>query len=56
MNMDEFVDLCILCGCDYTNTIRGIGPTKAFNYISKCKNLEKVIEVIQDENENINRK
>jgi len=25
LTADEFIDLCILCGCDYTNTIRGIG-------------------------------
>lgn len=23
LNMDQFVDLCILCGCDYCDTIRG---------------------------------
>ena len=24
MTHDEFVDLCILCGCDYTETVDGI--------------------------------
>ena len=33
MNYDEFVDLCILCGCDYTPTIDGIGPITAFKLI-----------------------
>jgi hypothetical protein len=23
LTMDQFVDLCILCGCDYCDTIRG---------------------------------
>jgi flap endonuclease-1 len=23
LSMDEFIDLCILCGCDYTGTIKG---------------------------------
>jgi flap endonuclease-1 len=25
MNMDQFVDLCILLGCDYCDSIKGIG-------------------------------
>ena len=24
---DQFVDLCILCGCDYCGTIKGILPS-----------------------------
>ena len=23
---DQFVDLCILCGCDYLDTIKGVPP------------------------------
>lgn len=26
---EQFVDLCILCGCDYTDKIPGIGPVRA---------------------------
>ena len=25
----QFVDFCILCGCDYSGTIRGVGPKTA---------------------------
>jgi flap endonuclease-1 len=28
--MEQFVDLCILCGCDYCDSVRGIGPKKAY--------------------------
>ncbi len=28
-----FVDFCILCGCDYAGTIRGIGPIRALQLI-----------------------
>lgn len=24
LTMDQFIDLCILCGCDYCDSIRGI--------------------------------
>ncbi|VDN01466.1 unnamed protein product [Thelazia callipaeda] len=46
MNMEQFVDLCILLGCDYTSTIRGIGPKKAFEMISKHKCIENVLNNI----------
>ena len=23
--MDQFIDFCILCGCDYCDTLKGIG-------------------------------
>ena len=31
----QFVDLCILLGSDYTNTLSGIGMTRAFDLIKK---------------------
>lgn len=46
MNMDQFIDLCILCGCDYTTSIRGIGPKKSFDLISKYKSIENIIKNI----------
>jgi flap endonuclease-1 len=49
MTMDEFIDLCILCGCDYTQHIDGIGPVKAFKFIQDYKTLEKVIENVCNE-------
>ena len=35
LGLDEnmFVDFCILCGCDYAGTIRGIGPIRALQLI-----------------------
>ncbi|CAI2372154.1 unnamed protein product [Moneuplotes crassus] len=50
MSMDEFIDLCILCGCDYTSSISGIGPVKAFKYITQYKTIEEVLEVLEKEN------
>ena len=40
MEMDEFIDLCILCGCDYTCTIPKIGAVNAFNIIKKFKSID----------------
>lgn len=41
---EQFIDICILCGCDYCGTIRGIGPKTAYKLIVQHKTLEKVIE------------
>lgn len=49
MDMTKFIDLCILCGCDYTNSIRGIGPKKAVTFIQKHNNIEGIIEAIKGE-------
>ncbi|KAI4497124.1 hypothetical protein M0802_007870 [Mischocyttarus mexicanus] len=44
LNKDEFIDLCIMLGCDYTNSIKGIGPKRAIELIKTHKSLEKIIE------------
>lgn len=39
LTYDEFVDLCILCGCDYCSSIKGIGPKTALKLIKQVKLL-----------------
>lgn len=48
LNLDQkqFIDLCILLGCDYCDSIRGIGPKKAMEYIKEYKSIEKILENI----------
>lgn len=41
---DEFIDLCILMGCDYCDSIKGIGGKKGLDLIHKHKTIEKLIE------------
>jgi len=44
--MDQFIDLCILLGCDYCDTIKGIGCVRAFDLISKYGSIEKILETL----------
>lgn len=44
LNQDEFIDLCILMGCDYCDTIRGIGPKRAFELITKHRSIEEILK------------
>lgn len=40
----KFIDLCILLGCDYCDSIKGIGPKRAVELISEHKNIETIIK------------
>ena len=41
---NQFVDICILCGCDYTCKIRGLGPVGALKLIREHNDIETIIE------------
>ena len=49
LTYEQFVDLCILCGCDYCTTIKGIGPKTALKLIRTHKNIENIIKVLKRE-------
>lgn len=42
LKFKEFIELCILLGCDYINKIKGIGDKKAWNLISKYKSISNI--------------
>lgn len=37
LSHEKFVDLCVLCGCDYTGSIKGIGPKKALGLVRQVR-------------------
>jgi flap endonuclease-1 len=43
MTHDEFIDMCILCGCDYCPTIPKVGPVRAMKFIQKYKTIENYL-------------
>ncbi|KAI8366076.1 FEN-1 nuclease [Radiomyces spectabilis] len=43
LNMTEFVDLCILLGCDYVESIKGVGPARAYSMIKEHKSIEAAL-------------
>ncbi|KAI8074804.1 flap endonuclease 1-like protein [Gongronella butleri] len=40
----QFVDLCILMGCDYAESIKGLGPHRALQLIKKYETIDKAIK------------
>jgi flap endonuclease-1 len=55
LSYDQFVDFCILCGCDYSPKIAGIGPVKALAMIKKQGSIEGVIDYINNDDKLRNR-
>ena len=47
----EFIDMCILCGCDYSSKIQGIGPVKAYKFIKEMHSIENILDFCRKENE-----
>lgn len=48
LDMEQFVDFCILSGCDYCNTIPSVGPITSLNLIREFGNIETILEVHKD--------
>ena len=48
MNQTQFIDLCILLGCDYCPTIPKIGPKRAFEIIKKYNSIENFLKEESD--------
>lgn len=51
LSMDQFIDLCILLGCDYMEPVKGIGPKTAFKLIKEYGSIEKVKEHLEEKEE-----
>lgn len=47
LTQKQFIDLGIMLGCDYCESIRGIGPVTALKLIKEYGSLEKIVEYIQ---------
>ena len=44
MDLNKFIDFCILCGCDYTCKIPRLGFITAFKSLQQFDNIETIIE------------
>ncbi len=48
MKYDQFLDMCILCGCDYTSKIGGIGPMHAYKLMKRYESIDAGMAHIQE--------
>jgi len=56
LSQKEFIDLCILLGCDYTHSIGGMGPVTAYKMLKECGDIEGVLEKVKEVNEDPDKK
>jgi len=49
ITMNQFIDICLLLGCDFCNRIKNVGPKKIYNLIKTRKNLRNVIKFLKEE-------
>ena len=45
LTQDQFIDLCILMGCDYAPTIEGVGMNKAYILIKKYGSIDQIVNL-----------
>jgi flap endonuclease-1 len=44
----QFVDLCLLLGCDYLEPIKGVGPKSALKLIREYGGLKGVVKHLRE--------
>ena len=44
LSYEEFLDMCIMCGCDYCSNINRVGPAKSLSFIKEYKQIEQVLK------------
>jgi 5'-3' exonuclease len=42
VSFSQFVDICIMCGCDYNSRIGYVGPTRIYPMITKYGSIEAI--------------
>ncbi|KAL7423360.1 Elongation of fatty acids protein 2 [Cryptotrichosporon argae] len=47
MTMDQFIELCILLGCDYLEPVKGVGPKTALRLLREHGSLAAVVDFIR---------
>ncbi|KAG8931896.1 Elongation of fatty acids protein 2 [Tulasnella sp. 418] len=48
MDMDQFIELCLLLGCDYLEPIKGVGPKSALKLLREHGSLDQVVKHLRE--------
>ncbi|KAL9647878.1 hypothetical protein ABK040_008151 [Willaertia magna] len=46
-NQDMIIRMCVLSGCDYLNSLPGIGPKTAYKIVKENKTVPKIMEALR---------
>ena len=50
LNYEQFVELCILFGCDYCDRLHDLKPEVIYKYFSKNKNIPDTLKLMKQDN------
>lgn len=50
LTYEQFIEFCILLGCDYCDRIKELSPTEIYNFYYKYKNIPDTLERLKEEN------
>lgn len=53
LSYDEFIDFCILLGCDYSNGISNINYNVIYEYYLRNRNIESTLKNLKEDNFNV---
>lgn len=48
LSFAQFIDVCILCGTDYTGTVKGVGAKRALGLIREHRTIEGVLQHLRE--------
>mmetsp|Transcript_13781 Transcript_13781/g.11734 ORF Transcript_13781/g.11734 Transcript_13781/m.11734 type:complete len:283 (-) Transcript_13781:467-1315(-) len=43
LNEQDFTSICVMCGCDYLPSVKGMGPKTALKYFDRLGSIDRVI-------------
>ncbi|GAA5872259.1 hypothetical protein JCM16303_001032 [Sporobolomyces ruberrimus] len=43
LTMDKFIDMCMLCGCDYLEPIKGVGAKTALKLVKEYDTMDEIL-------------
>ncbi|GAA5916497.1 hypothetical protein JCM6882_001741 [Rhodosporidiobolus microsporus] len=43
LTMDQFIDMCMLCGCDYLEPIKGVGAKTALKLVKEYDSMDDIL-------------
>jgi flap endonuclease-1 len=44
LTKEQFTELCILCGCDYNQRVKNVGPARIYKFLQKYNTFDNIVE------------
>lgn len=44
LTQEQFTELCIMCGCDYNQRVKNVGPARVYKFLQKYTSFENIVQ------------